>query len=523
MATYQHLGSQSSPSVPDVSRESTPRIDDEANNESCESEDDDIGKPETKTERKPTKQKKPAGSGRAWEPGVLKRFPWSAGAAWLIALLCTIACAAILVVANNKPKSLWKVSPSVLLAIFSAMMNASLSYALAEAVNYRWWIQSVKGRSSLNDLQRLWMAGTSVGAALTSGKQLSLMALASIAVTTVAIDGPLLQRAISTYSRDVNMGKMPINVTLADQIPLGYSGFAISTEMSVEHSALSPILLSGRFQQVVNQYQQREPITISSLTGCHGICTGELEGAGLHVACEPTTIEPLNVTASHVASNRSLFEVSFAWSGDLTTSRNHSHAFKNQRPVLPVPEGRPSDEPFIHMNITWSPNGTYYDTGIMWQGAHDGQTMMGYAMFVHQSKCRLYPGSASYPVRIKNGVVSTAAESRPVVNNTIELKEEPKFIPGSYQNTRKLVVDGIDHLTNMTSWEWQQSGIDSWDTEMARDTSDLAMYPYSPDIFGSGKDSFFNGTLAGLALYLQNVFGSQVNFRNGRYSGSMKV
>jgi hypothetical protein len=298
---------------------------------------------------------------------------------------------------------------------------------------------------------------------------------------------------------------MPLNVTLADQIPLGYSGFQINDQ----NGRQSPILLSERFQQVVSQYQQRQPIAISSLTGCRGICTGELEGAGLQVACEPTTIEPVNVTEARSFSTKQPFGVSFAWSG---TGKYLSYPGPIKdllRPIHPVPNGRPLDEPFIYMNITWSPNGTYYDTHSYYSPISKrviigiGRNIIGYTMFVHQSLCRLYPGSASYPVIIRNGVTTTATVSQPVVDNMVELNGPSTFLPGSYQNTRKM----IDDCREFVNKDLKSFG--------GYNRSDLAMKPSSPDYFNTGSDSYHHGTLAGLAIYLQNVFNSSVYLRNG--------
>jgi hypothetical protein len=459
--------------------------------------------------------------GRAWRTGIIRRFPWSAGSASLLAILCTAACVGVLVAADESPVSQWRVAPSVVLAILIAVVNASLSFALAEAVNYRWWIQAVDGSSTLADLERVWMYGTSFASALISGRHVNLVALASVAVTILAIDGPLLQRAISAIEKDVHVSQSPVNVTLADQIPLGYSGLEIS---SGGHFLSSP-LISEQFQEVVRQYQQREPIVAHSIVGCYGTCRGDVQGAGLQVVCEETvTNKPWFVPGTgnetivfseqgSVLSPGETFGISFGWSGDRNTSKpREMHDF---RPLLPLVDGRPPDEAFMHMNLTWSPNGTIPDVD---ERISAGQGYDKYSNFIHQKNCKLYSGSARYPVLIRSDVVAVTQTGQLPASHTIELQGQSEFVPGSFQDTPRLIIDAI-HTAN-----------DDDEVDL-RNVSDLALSNPS-DRFSRSKsiddtndgpyldvNSYLYGTLSGLATFLQNSFGSQNYVRKG-HTGS---
>jgi hypothetical protein len=457
---------------------------------------------------KETLQHEKKTSGRAWETGVVKRFPWDAGAACLLALLCTAACVGVLAAASETPVLQWRVAPSVVLAILAAVVNGSLAYALAEAVNYQWWIQAVEGKATFNDLHRVWIFGTSVVSALMAGRHVNFVALASIAVTILAIDGPLLQRAISTHVKDISVGPLPINVTLADQVPLGYSGVELLDTDS--GGRLTSVLVSEQFQQIVRQYQQREPIVAHSITGCHGICSGYVEGAGLQVDCATTITEKAwfeprgNGTYvgfgdyALVPSPGEVFGISFAWSAD----RNLSAAKgpPSLRPLLPIVDGRSPDEPFILMNLTWSPNGTIPD---------DVKSLdyRNYTTSIHQKQCRLYPGSARYPVVIKNDSATLTAKNQPAITNTIELRENSTFLPGSYQNTPKLIIDGI----NATKLKNRLSNLS--DVALPEPLDRFSKVDPSNNILG--ENSFQQcGTLSGLATYLQNSFGSRTYVNN---------
>jgi hypothetical protein len=90
--------------------------------------------------------------GMAWEPKNFRRFPWSALFALFLAASATFACIGILVGSDGKIVEDWPVSPSVWLAILSATANASLRYALSEAVNIAWWTRALKG-GTIRELQ----------------------------------------------------------------------------------------------------------------------------------------------------------------------------------------------------------------------------------------------------------------------------------------------------------------------------------------------------------------------------------
>jgi hypothetical protein len=412
----------------------------------------------------------------------------------------------VLVAANQSPVSQWRITPSVVLAILIAVVNASMSFVLAEAVNYRWWFEAVDGSSTLADLERVWMYGTSFGSALMSGRHVNLVALASVAVTILAIDGPLLQRAISTIEKDVHVSQSPVNVTLADQIPLGYSGL----ELSPNGNLLGSALASEQFQEVIRQYQQREPIVAHSIVGCYGTCRGDLEGAGLQAVCEETTTNKtwLVPGTTHettpweggVLSPGKTFGISFGWSGDRNTSKPRQE--REYRPLLPLADSRPLDEPFVYMNLTWSPNGTTPEVG------HEGTLFDKYSNFIHQKNCKLYSGSARYPVLIKSDVAVKQIEQLPT-SNTIELQGQSEFVSGSSQNIPRLIIDAIHRANDEKNIFYRGF----------RNLSDLAL-PSPSDRFSKNSDllsdnTHLYGTLSGLATFLQNSFGSQNYIREG--------
>lgn len=72
--------------------------------------------------------------GDPWNPGFLRRLPHTGVLALLMVLLCAGADAVVLYKSDGQEVDTWKISPSVLLAVFSATANVCLEYARAEGV-----------------------------------------------------------------------------------------------------------------------------------------------------------------------------------------------------------------------------------------------------------------------------------------------------------------------------------------------------------------------------------------------------
>lgn len=133
-----------------------------------------------------------------------------------------LAAVVVLYVSNNQPIYSWNVQPTVCLAIASAATNIFLHFALTEAVTVAWWKRALQQDTTIADMHRRWETGQSLWAALTSGRHFSLIALASILVALVPINGPLLQRASQIrnghFEQDTH-----VYIHIAHEIPDGYS------------------------------------------------------------------------------------------------------------------------------------------------------------------------------------------------------------------------------------------------------------------------------------------------------------
>ena len=175
--------------------------------------------------------------GNPWQPSFFRRAPWLGLAAMLGALMGLLAAVVVLYVSNNQPMHNWNVQPTVCLAIASTATNIFLHFALTQAVTVAWWKRALQQDTTIADLHRRWETGQSLWAALTSGRHFSLIALASIPVALVPINGPLLQRASQIrsghFEQDTN-----VHIHIARELPDGYSSSAQSFQVDVPDTSV---------------------------------------------------------------------------------------------------------------------------------------------------------------------------------------------------------------------------------------------------------------------------------------------
>jgi hypothetical protein len=222
--------------------------------------------------------------GQPWNYGIIRRIPYSGGLALLTVLFCAGSDAVILWKSDGQAVNSWTVSPSVLLAILSAVANVCLQYAHSQGVVIAWWRKALHG-GKLVDLHHYWESGDGIWAAVTSGKGINKVSLATMIASAVVFDGPLLQRASNIVSISATVD---VNVTtsIAEEIPNGYTGYGIIMDIG---NAFSSQLMNPSFAQVVNDYTTRSPIT-TNFTGCVGDCYGSVKAAGLAVNCSMDTV-----------------------------------------------------------------------------------------------------------------------------------------------------------------------------------------------------------------------------------------
>ena len=233
-------------------------------------------------------------SASTWKPGFIRRFPWKGLGSLIGAVIGIVGCVAILISSSGVAVGSWTVQPAVYLAIIVAVVNVLVHLALVEGVSNIWWRRLLEDGSSLADIHRRWDQGNSFLAALTAGRQTSLLAAATILVSVVPINGPLLQRASKAGNSTITA---PVNVQLdaASALPTGFTGF-------VSGRAESASLLSPSFQPIVQGFTNNSDIPLRQ-DGCFGQCTGgKLNGVGFATNCSSNTFSfNLNPDGTEVA------------------------------------------------------------------------------------------------------------------------------------------------------------------------------------------------------------------------------
>ena len=248
------------------------------------------------------------------------------------AVAAIAAAIAILIVSDGQPTSKWSVQPAVYLAIASALTNIFIYFAFGRAVTVAWWKRATQANTTLGDLHRCWSYRDSLWEAILAGRNVNLIAVASILVAVLPINGPFLQRA----SR-VHLGRFEavsdVKVQIAQVLPDGYSAF-------ISGRGHSPSLLTPEFRKIVESAANQAPINVTT-TGCTGECSTTLRGAGFAINCSadtsPFDLNPVNpkqgenfdTSQAAMKNGTKAFGASFRWSESEPGTLNVSVQFKD--------------------------------------------------------------------------------------------------------------------------------------------------------------------------------------------------
>lgn len=368
-----------------------------------------------------------------WITGYWKRLPALALLSLIVTLLSAAACVIVLALSDGANVQDWKVSPAVLIGIFTSVGNAALTYALGEGFRIAWWTRATGKSNTISRLHAYYTHGTSAVSAGLSFKKPSLIALASVLAGIMAIDSPLLQRASSTELVVREDVAIPVSMTLATQLPFGFTGMEFAGD---SEAIASRPLLNPSFAQVFRAYSEKEPIRVASALGCQGVCDGEIEAAGLWKSCDPAD-EKIFENSTQLLQKQ-LFTV--GWSHE--TGRYRPTNYLSQG-YMSVSEGMddslPNDEPYILLEMDYSP-----------KPVNSSQARRS----IFHKTCRLYSATSRYKIRIHNDTTTTTpqdSESPSSITsssssdnsrgNSITLTAPPTFIPGTVQNLRRSVAN----------------------------------------------------------------------------------
>ncbi|KAE9368601.1 hypothetical protein N431DRAFT_444024 [Stipitochalara longipes BDJ] len=373
--------------------------------------------------------------GDPWLSGFWRRMPTLAVLALLMVPLCAGSDAVILYKSDGQEVDAWKISPSVLLAILSAVANMCLQFARSEGVIISWWRKALRG-GTLYDLSRYWESGDSILGAATPGRGFNLVALATILAQAVYLDGPLLQKASTVIAISVTR---PANVTalIAEELPYGFTGL------------WPAMVMNQTFLQVVTDYTVRNPITVN-FTGCEGKCVGSMKAAGLAVNCSD--------------------EVHTLWNNSWTDYTSTVDAFSSNFNFEPSNDGL--ENPMITFNLS-------YATARQTLGV-PGQC---YGTLVSK-QCSMYSATLLYPVALSNGTIVLDTSSPTSVDHI-----QPVGSITNLFDYHAKIGNSFSTLAGVTVAAQNLFGAQAVQTGVSLDLNGLLACQYVD--YGTGNSSFF--------------------------------
>lgn len=203
-------------------------------------------------------------------------------------------------------------SQSWLSAILSAN-SVCLHIALVEGFNIAWWYRATRADACVADLHTIWLHGTSSFSALKSGRSFNYIALATLFVATVPLNGFILQNAISVDSTLVD-SKVNMTYTTRTSLPLGWSG-STSNQSSVVTVPLPSLALSQIVGNSFSGIQSADFSTGGSGCASGAICSALMPSVGFWAECNSSSLpyDLPNDSSSNITTNATLFTSAITW------------------------------------------------------------------------------------------------------------------------------------------------------------------------------------------------------------------
>jgi hypothetical protein len=128
----------------------------------------------------------------------------------------------------------------------------------------------------MEDLHHTYSFGEDLSSVLRYFKAFNFVALASIAVSILPINGILLQQATTIHSVEKTV-PFTMSIPLAQKFPTGYTGIITSRGSTVD-------LLTSNFTTIVQDYNIGVEQNLSH-SACNGRCSGIVQAAGYAIKC----------------------------------------------------------------------------------------------------------------------------------------------------------------------------------------------------------------------------------------------
>ena len=215
----------------------------------------------------------------------LRRFP-ILGAAGLFGSLCTIALSAMTLHFFDKQPVEERAfrllpKPAAFLSVILSLNTLMVHLAISQGMAVSWWVRASHKNATVKDMHNTWAAG-SIIEALLAWKAFNYVALATVIVATLPVNGVLLQNALTSFRGSVSLNPIPVDYNFANRIPINWTSGSLNGDGSVG-------VYDNKFANILSDVMARNfsdsVITKSSLTNCNGTCTANLTGLGFSTTC----------------------------------------------------------------------------------------------------------------------------------------------------------------------------------------------------------------------------------------------
>lgn len=201
--------------------------------------------------------------------------------------------------------------PAAWLSIILSLNSMLAHMAVSQGVAVSWWYRASREKATVEELHNVWATGSSIGAALTTWKAFNYIALATVFVGTLPINGILLQNAMTSGVNYHEVNKTA-NFSIATSLPAGFSA-----DLNIDGSVgLYNSLWQTVIPAIVGNTDGFYKIS-DSLNSCKGDCSGTVEAVGFQVqdVCPSYTI-PYNLptdSTRNSTSDSTMFSVDVTW------------------------------------------------------------------------------------------------------------------------------------------------------------------------------------------------------------------
>ncbi|KAM7193109.1 hypothetical protein V8F33_007981 [Rhypophila sp. PSN 637] len=239
-------------------------------------------KPETTVTKSEAKVEQP--NTTTEEKSFMQIIPWTGLASLGAMILCAIASAVVVGVANGRFADSWSIQPPVILAIIAAVSNIAFNSAMATGIAVRFWLYASRD-ANLSQLHYIWDHGRGFGflSALRAGSEARTVAiLATIAYVTQFASGPLVQRSVDQSVIQYE-STQTLYMDVATSIPDGWFGHLENDNVV---GFMNGIPQQQAIQRNFTMHTRLDPTQPEYV--CNGTCYGYVQGAGFAHRCSTT-------------------------------------------------------------------------------------------------------------------------------------------------------------------------------------------------------------------------------------------